>query len=217
MCPASPQTGTSLTRAAPSSPSGTFAWKRHVRSERGKSEEVSQTIPRAAMETRGQEQVQAGAGQAHGLAGLSLPGRLPAVGTPLRPSAGAAAGLGWGQGLGRPGSSGPAAGVAGGLAAEDLASRWPWLRALTARAHIPKPPKPKDFRHHRGSTVLTAQLGKRAYCFQPCSMNTSWALGMSQAPDTSQAPGMSQAPGTSQALGTSWTPDTEAGRAQGRG
>lgn len=62
VCPACPQTGTSLTRAAPGSPSGTFAWKHHVRSERGKSEEVSQTIPRVAMETRGREQVQAGGG-----------------------------------------------------------------------------------------------------------------------------------------------------------
>lgn len=46
---ACPQTGTSLTRAVPTSlhniPSDAFAWKRHVRNERGKSEEVSQIIP----------------------------------------------------------------------------------------------------------------------------------------------------------------------------
>lgn len=98
----------------------------------------------------------------------------------------------------------------GPTAAKDLVSRWPQLRALTARAHIQKPPKPKDFTGNPLSS-RPSQAGRQAYCFQPCSMNTSQALDTSQAPDTSQVLG------TSKALGTSWAPDTEAGRAQGRG
>lgn len=85
VCPACPQTGTSLTRAAPGSPSGTFAWKRHVRSKRGKSEEVSQTIPRAAMETRGREQVQVGAGPSTWAGQALSPGPPARCGDPTPP------------------------------------------------------------------------------------------------------------------------------------
>lgn len=75
----------------------------------------------------------------------------------------------------------------------NIQQRWcPGGRGSGPSQHMPtslEPPKPKDSRNHRHGefTSFKAQLGRRAFCSQPHSM------------------------------GRSQVPETEAGRAQGKG
>lgn len=152
--PRVPTGGTSLTSTVPTSlhslPSGKFAWKRHMRNKRGKSEEVSQTIPMGSSGNhRATGPDRSGAKQAG--PGLALLSHLPTL-----LSQGADAASYPGQAERQP--AGP----------QQPTIRCPGshgLRVLTAHFHPLRATKRQDHRNHRHGVFvsLEAPVGRRAF------------------------------------------------------